>query len=123
LRTASRPLTSAEIAAVVMQAKGMPPGDAAFKEIVAVPAEQSALRDKMRAQYSNPKVQPAAPLVPQMFEAGYQRPLDENRERVSVTPEVPKPAAAAPIPKPVAPPPVADTHLGADKDTEAGKDW
>jgi hypothetical protein len=29
------PLTSAEIAATVMQAKGMPPGDAAFKEIVA----------------------------------------------------------------------------------------
>jgi hypothetical protein len=35
LRTASRPLTSGEIAAAVMQAKGMPPGDAAFKEIVA----------------------------------------------------------------------------------------
>jgi hypothetical protein len=35
LRTASGPLTSAEIAAVVMQAKEMPPGDAAFKEIVA----------------------------------------------------------------------------------------
>jgi hypothetical protein len=35
LRTASGPLTSTEIAATVMQAKGMPPGDAAFKEIVA----------------------------------------------------------------------------------------
>ena len=35
LRTASGPLTSAEIAAAVMQAKGMPPDDAAFKEIVA----------------------------------------------------------------------------------------
>src|ERR1700732_2870916 len=35
LRTASGPLTSAEIAAAVMQAKGMPRGDAAFKEIVA----------------------------------------------------------------------------------------
>ena len=35
LRTASGPLTSAEIAAAVMQAKVMPPGDAAFKEIVA----------------------------------------------------------------------------------------
>jgi hypothetical protein len=35
LRTASGPLTSAEIAAAVMQAKGMPSGDAAFKEIVA----------------------------------------------------------------------------------------
>ena len=35
LRTASGPLTSAEIAAAVMQAKGMSPGDAAFKEIVA----------------------------------------------------------------------------------------
>src|SRR3984893_6501485 len=35
LRTASGPLTSAEIAAGVMQAKEMPPGDAAFKEIVA----------------------------------------------------------------------------------------
>src|ERR1700730_3275858 len=35
LRTASGPLTSAEIAATVMQAKGMLPGDAAFKEIVA----------------------------------------------------------------------------------------
>src|ERR1700730_281747 len=35
LRTASGPLTSAEIAVTVMQAKGMPPGDAAFKEIVA----------------------------------------------------------------------------------------
>ena len=35
LRTASGPLTSAEIAGAVMQAKGLPPGDAAFKEIVA----------------------------------------------------------------------------------------
>ena len=35
LRTASGPLTSPEIAAAVMQAKGMPPDDAAFKEIVA----------------------------------------------------------------------------------------
>jgi hypothetical protein len=35
LRTASGPLTSAEIAAAVMQAKEMPPGDAAFKELVA----------------------------------------------------------------------------------------
>src|ERR1700731_3871256 len=34
LRTASGPLTSAEIAAAVMQAKGMPSDDAAFKEIV-----------------------------------------------------------------------------------------
>jgi hypothetical protein len=34
LRTASGPLTSAEIAAAVIQEKGMPPGDAAFKEIV-----------------------------------------------------------------------------------------
>jgi len=38
LRTASGPLMSAEIAAAVMQAKGMPPGDAAFKEIVAARA-------------------------------------------------------------------------------------
>src|ERR1700720_2089797 len=38
LRTASGPLTSAEIAAAVMQAKGMAPGDAAFKEIVAARA-------------------------------------------------------------------------------------
>src|ERR1700736_3855519 len=36
LRTASGPLTSAEIAAAVMQAKGMAANDAAFKEIVAV---------------------------------------------------------------------------------------
>ena len=35
LRTASGALTSAEIAAAVMLARGMPPGDAAFKEIVA----------------------------------------------------------------------------------------
>jgi hypothetical protein len=35
LRTASKPLTAAEIAAAVMQAKEMSPGDAAFKEIVA----------------------------------------------------------------------------------------
>jgi hypothetical protein len=35
LRTASGPLTSAEIAAAVMQAKGMPSSDVAFKEIVA----------------------------------------------------------------------------------------
>ena len=35
LRTASGPLTSARIAVAVMQAKEMPPGDAAFKEIVA----------------------------------------------------------------------------------------
>src|SRR3984893_9356913 len=38
LRTASGPLTSAEIAAAVMQAKGMPPDDAAFKEIVSARA-------------------------------------------------------------------------------------
>jgi len=38
LRTASGPLTSAEIAATVMQAKGMPSDDAAFKEIVAARA-------------------------------------------------------------------------------------
>jgi hypothetical protein len=31
----TKPLTSAEIAATVMQAKEMPSGDAAFKEIVA----------------------------------------------------------------------------------------
>jgi hypothetical protein len=35
LRTASGPLTSAQIAAAVMQAKGMAANDAAFKEIVA----------------------------------------------------------------------------------------
>src|ERR1700680_47179 len=35
---ASGPLTSAEIAAAVMQAKGMPSGDVAFKEIVAARA-------------------------------------------------------------------------------------
>jgi hypothetical protein len=35
LRTASGPLTSAEIAAAVIQAKEMPADDAAFKEIVA----------------------------------------------------------------------------------------
>jgi hypothetical protein len=34
LRTASGPLTSAAIAAAVMQAKGIPSGDMAFKEIV-----------------------------------------------------------------------------------------
>jgi hypothetical protein len=34
LRTASGPLMSAEIAATVMQAKEMPSGDVAFKEIV-----------------------------------------------------------------------------------------
>lgn len=82
------------------------------------PAEQSALRDKMRAQYSNPKVRPAAPLEPQTSEAAHQQIFDENRERVSVAPEAPK---SAPIRKAVAP--VADTHLGAGKDTEAGKDW
>jgi hypothetical protein len=38
LRTAAGPLTSAEIAAAIMQAKGMPPDDAAFKEIVAARA-------------------------------------------------------------------------------------
>jgi hypothetical protein len=38
LRTASGPLTSAEIASTVMQAKGMPAADAAFKEIVAARA-------------------------------------------------------------------------------------
>lgn len=35
LRTASGPLTSAEIAAAVMQAKEMPPSDAQLKEVVA----------------------------------------------------------------------------------------
>jgi hypothetical protein len=35
MREAGRPLTSAEIAAAVMQAKEMPSDDAAFKEIVA----------------------------------------------------------------------------------------
>ena len=34
LRTASGPLTAAQIVSTVIQAKGMPPGDAAFKEIV-----------------------------------------------------------------------------------------
>jgi len=38
LRTASGPLTSAEIAAAVMHAKGMPQEDATFKEIVAARA-------------------------------------------------------------------------------------
>src|SRR6266853_4092006 len=38
LRTASGPLTAAEIAAAVTQAKGMPSGDAALKEIVAARA-------------------------------------------------------------------------------------
>jgi hypothetical protein len=38
LRTASGPLTSTEIAATVMEAKGMPPGDATFKRIVATRA-------------------------------------------------------------------------------------
>src|ERR1700724_2076125 len=38
LRTASGPLTSAEIAAAVMQAKGMTADDAAFMEIVATRA-------------------------------------------------------------------------------------
>src|ERR1700730_12907974 len=38
LRTASGPLTSAEIAAAVMQAKGMLPDDAAVKRIVAARA-------------------------------------------------------------------------------------
>src|ERR1700720_2573894 len=36
LRTAAGPLTSAEIAGAVMQAKGVPADDAAFKAIVAV---------------------------------------------------------------------------------------
>jgi hypothetical protein len=35
LRTSTGPLTSAEIATTVMLAKGTPPGDVAFKEIVA----------------------------------------------------------------------------------------
>src|SRR3981081_1253620 len=35
LRTASGPLTSAEIAGAIMQTKGLPSGDAALKEIVA----------------------------------------------------------------------------------------
>ena len=77
----------------------------------------------MRAQYSNPNLRPAAPLEPQRSETGSQRPFDESRERVSAPPEARKSAAAAPIPKPVAPPPVADTHPDAGKDTEAGKDW
>jgi hypothetical protein len=38
LRIASAPLTSAGIADAIMQAKGMPSGDTAFKEIVAVRA-------------------------------------------------------------------------------------
>jgi hypothetical protein len=38
VRTASGPLTSAQIAAAVMQAKEMPPDDAAFNDIVAVRA-------------------------------------------------------------------------------------
>jgi hypothetical protein len=38
LRTASGPLTSAETAAAIVQAKGMSPDDAAFKEIVAARA-------------------------------------------------------------------------------------
>ena len=38
LRLATGPLAAAEIAAAVMQAKEMPAGDAAFKEIVAARA-------------------------------------------------------------------------------------
>jgi hypothetical protein len=38
IRTASGPLTLAEIAAAVMRAREMPPGDAVFKEIVAARA-------------------------------------------------------------------------------------
>jgi hypothetical protein len=38
LRTASGPLTSAEIAAAVMRAKEMPSNDTAFKEIIAARA-------------------------------------------------------------------------------------
>jgi Type IV secretion-system coupling protein DNA-binding domain len=82
------------------------------------PAEQSALRDKMRAQYSSQKVRPAARLEPQRSKADYQRLFDEDRERVSVTPEAPK---SAPIRKAVAP--VADAHPDAAEDTEAGNDW
>ncbi len=82
------------------------------------PKEQSALGDKMRAQYSNAKVRPAAPLEPRRSEAAYQRLFDDKRERVSVTPEAPK---SAPIRKAVTP--VADTHPDGGKDTEAGKDW
>src|SRR5580704_6366894 len=48
LRTASGPLTSAEITAAVMQAKGMSPDDAAFNEIVAVRALTVLRRLAMR---------------------------------------------------------------------------
>src|SRR5580704_16475758 len=44
LRIATAPLTSAEIADAVMQAKGMPSGDTAFKEIVAA-------RDRGKARH------------------------------------------------------------------------
>lgn len=58
-------------------------------------AEQQAIRDKMRSQYSNPKAQPPP-------------------RRVS-------PSATPPTMLPT--PPDARLELGAEKDTEAGKDW
>jgi hypothetical protein len=48
LRTASGPLTSAEIAGAVMRAKGMPAGDAVFKAIVAARALTVLRRLTMR---------------------------------------------------------------------------
>ena len=58
---------------------------------------------------------------PRMSKAAHAILLGQNRRRVSAPPEAPKPTAAAPIRKAVAP--VADTHPVAGKDTEAGKDW
>ena len=46
LRTASGPLTSAEIAAAIMQTKEMPANDAALKEIVATRALAAAAQTR-----------------------------------------------------------------------------
>jgi len=60
---------------------------------------------------------------PQMSDAAHHRLLIQNRERVSVTPQAPKPPPKpAPILNPGAPP-VADTHPEAGTPPEAGKDW
>lgn len=59
---------------------------------------------------------------PQMSKAAHANLLAQNRQRVSAPPEAQKPAAA-PVPKPVAPPPVADTHPDHGDAGEPATKW
>jgi hypothetical protein len=60
---------------------------------------------------------------PQMSKAAHAILLAQNRQRVSAPPAAPKQAATAPIPKPSAPPPVADIHPNHGEAGEPATKW